>query len=336
MIKSEEISVVIQGGVNPKLTRECINSVRKIHPKSEVILSTWQGSNLDSIDLAKVDLVHLSDDPGGRVYSVDGHFNNVARQITSTLEGLKKAKRKYAFKVRSDIILKGKIHLAYFDRFKEYNERFKIFDKRILICSNYTLNPENCPILFHPSDWVSFGQTDDMLKLWDIPVPLEDHHYNYFNNIIKPTGVPHPRVLARYLPEQYIILECVKKYISNIDLPNHYYDVSDSLIDTSNQVLLNNFVVLDYRRMFEIEFKKYNPGIHFAIWQLDFLAWVKLYNKYFLVDEKIQLSAYISNLITRKKYSYLANKLRNRANNLKWFFIKRIRDVEYAIKKFIK
>lgn len=41
MIDSADISVVVQGPVNYEQTKECLKSIRKFLPKSEIILSTW-------------------------------------------------------------------------------------------------------------------------------------------------------------------------------------------------------------------------------------------------------------------------------------------------------
>ena len=41
MIKSEDISVVVQGAIVSNLTNNCLKSIRKYLPKAEIILSTW-------------------------------------------------------------------------------------------------------------------------------------------------------------------------------------------------------------------------------------------------------------------------------------------------------
>ena len=80
--------------------------IRKYLPKSKIILSTWDGSNVNGLDY---DIVIFNKDPGGSLCSAndDKILNNVNREIVSTLAGLKVCKTKYVFKIRSDLIIKS-------------------------------------------------------------------------------------------------------------------------------------------------------------------------------------------------------------------------------------
>ena len=50
----EDISFIIQGLINPKITKKCLNNIRKYFPKSEIILSTYKGENIDGLNYDKV------------------------------------------------------------------------------------------------------------------------------------------------------------------------------------------------------------------------------------------------------------------------------------------
>ena len=101
MILSKDISVVVQGPIHTQdnLTKRVLESVRTHLPDAELILSTWKGSNVDGLDC---DVLLLNDDPG----AINGR-NNVNRQIVSTRNGLQKATRTYAVKLRTDMQLTG-------------------------------------------------------------------------------------------------------------------------------------------------------------------------------------------------------------------------------------
>ena len=66
MIKSTDISIVVQGSVeNREETIKCLNSIRKILPQAEIILSTWEDSDIVNLDYDKL---VLNKDPGAVYY----------------------------------------------------------------------------------------------------------------------------------------------------------------------------------------------------------------------------------------------------------------------------
>ena len=103
MIKPEEISVVVQGAIDKDNTAKCLKSIRYYLPKSEIILSTWENSNIDDLDY---DILVENKDPGALIQDpLYGAYNNGNRQLLSTQEGIKKATRKYILKLRTDFYL---------------------------------------------------------------------------------------------------------------------------------------------------------------------------------------------------------------------------------------
>ena len=60
-IDTKDISIVVQGAVDPKNTPKCLTSIRKYLPGAEIILSTWEGTDCTGLDY---DVLVLNKDPG--------------------------------------------------------------------------------------------------------------------------------------------------------------------------------------------------------------------------------------------------------------------------------
>jgi hypothetical protein len=216
MILSKDISVVVQGPIHTQdnLTKRVLESVRTHLPDAELILSTWKGSQIDGLDC---DVLLLNDDPG----AINGR-NNVNRQIVSTRNGLQKATRTYAVKLRTDMQLTGTGFIDAFDKYPERREDFKVFERKIVIPTICTRNPFHLnPYLFHPSDIFHFGLKSDMLLLWNIPMATESDVKNL-------------------VPEQYIWLNALKSMSWNINLSELHLKEKFRLNEIS---LVNNFIV---------------------------------------------------------------------------------------------
>src|SRR5438094_537355 len=117
----KDISVVIQGKVfgqagepfEKQQTQQCINSIRKFMPDAEIIISTWEGS--DVAHLSGYDHVIFNNDPGAVAYfdHNPNFLNNNNRQITSAFNGLLAATHTYAIKMRGDCLLTSTDFLKY-------------------------------------------------------------------------------------------------------------------------------------------------------------------------------------------------------------------------------
>ncbi len=104
-INTQDITVVVQGAVDKKNTKLCLESIRKYLPGAEIVLSTWKDTDVTKLDFDKV---VLNPDPGGyKDKYVNTFTNNTLRQLISTQNGIKRATRKYIIKIRSDLILKS-------------------------------------------------------------------------------------------------------------------------------------------------------------------------------------------------------------------------------------
>ena len=111
-IDSSEISVVVQGAISDKFTKRVLVSIRKYLPKSEIILSTWKGSDVSGLSY---DILIENEDPGAIIlFPQWKQYHNLNRQIVSTQNGIAKASKKYILKIRTDIVLKNRGFLQYF------------------------------------------------------------------------------------------------------------------------------------------------------------------------------------------------------------------------------
>jgi len=321
MIDTNQISVVVQGAIEETLTKDCIDSVRKYLPESEIILSTWERSKMSNIDQSKINKIIFSKDPGGVVYTSCGVNNNVGRQIISTKKGLENTSHEFTLKIRSDMVLNGKGFLKYFNIYNKHANGFKIFNKKILICNYYTNSHFIVPMLFHPSDWVSFGHTEDLIKLWDIPVPSENNYYNYFEDKVRPPNCPHPSLMGKYAPEQHIFVECVKKYLPDLKTIKYFYETDVQLVYNYENLIASNFVVLDYASQYDIEFKKYNPKFHSITNQMDFFQWIKIYKKYCDPQTKIPFLIALKHIFKYKEKNQLIKYGKLHKLIIKWTLI---------------
>lgn len=179
MLNVKEISVVIQGPVFPAggkngegSTARAIESTRRVLPGAEVILSTWEGADTSGL---KPDQLICSPDPGGNSRIDDGKlwsFGNITRQMVSTRAGLEAATRPYAVKLRADAELRSDAFLHLGAKYPARSEKLRLFAERLVIPSYISWSPDRPETrLFHLSDLFFFGATEDLRKLFSIPLP---------------------------------------------------------------------------------------------------------------------------------------------------------------------
>ena len=290
MIKSNEISIVVQGAINKTETLASLKNIRKYLPDSEVILSTWEGSDVSFLD-GLYDILILNKDPGaGYYYKTDKEvkYNNLNRQLVSTQEGLKRATKKYAMKVRSDIILTSDKFLNFFDKYPKRNGEYKLFEHKIIasaVCSRFVMNDcaagnriDETKMAFHVSDWWFFGLKNDLELYFGVPLVQEPEFSNFYKlEQNKDKFNPYIYLEESYVqfsPEQYYAIKSFQNKFNNIKI-EHAGDVSDEQFEFSRKLLANNFIFLEYCDS-GVYFKKH------AISKYPWLspAYLDLYNKY--------------------------------------------------------
>ncbi len=254
MIDSSEISVIVQGPIYQDITKRCIQSIRKILPKAEIIVSTWQGSNTDGLDY---DMLLLNNDPGATPLILHTNFtNNINRQIISTLNGLKKANRKYCLKYRSDLEIKNDKFLSFFGKFQARSPKWRILKERVIM--NYATHPHYRAL--HPTDITCFGLREDVLNIWDIPLSDDENSCYYATN-------PYPKIfyspktvdlVPRIGAEQYMWTSFLKKHEGIYGK----FDMRDNWDSRKENILLTEITIANNLLILEREDFDFNSLIH--------------------------------------------------------------------------
>lgn len=314
-IDTKDISVVVQGAIDKEYTPLCLKSIRKYLPESEIILSTWEGSEVDNLDY---DVLVLNRDPGGFFMS-PAEINNVKRQIASTINGINKSNRNYILKIRTDMRLYGNKFLYFFSKYDKFDYDYKFVEKRILVSSLPTRNPIDWETPYCISDWITFGLKKDSILLWDIKFP-SDEEEKWFN--IHPRDIKvlcgYDALIARFNPEQHIIISFIKKFMKDAYCDN-MFDNNDKAIKLNINILVNNFLVLS-PKLYNFQFlKPLRDGDWYHI--LTYNKWLKYYNKAFN-RKRIPLQidfeklSYIRHIYNAKK-RYYNNGLKIEKNKFK-------------------
>lgn len=268
MISSKDISVVIQGPIDHNEFKDVISSIRRNLPSSEIIISTWKNQKLTD---NQYDNIIFNDDPGGFKDKISQKFtNNLLRHIKSSLSGLYLCKSKYVLRMRSDLILMSDNFLNFYSKFKLRNDNYKIFSKQIITSSFFSkkfLYYKGLiqPTPFHISDWIHFGLTDDIIKLYSASIPNEPIQSQYFDTTfqnINKTNLFH--CSHQYAPEQFLLSNLVYN-LYNIKF-EHYLDYNRYIIEKSEEIIANNFIILSpYHFKFYCT-KKKNGTDYYRLW----------------------------------------------------------------------
>ena len=282
-INPREISVVVQGAVNADDTKKCLDSIRHYLPGSQIILSTWEGSDVSGLDY---DDVLLNEDPGSINMGAGFRPNNINREIVSSRNGIKKANRKYLLKIRTDACLSG----TGFANIYEYannalNSRFPdliFFKQKVIIDSHFTRDPnaKSIKLQFQPSDLWYFGLKEDIEDLFDIPLQYPEDA----------TVVIDDKIHRKYTAEQYIWISFLNKKGYNISL-EVYNEGSKGLTKNTIRTIVNNFFVLDHNKCgikFPKKFK-FHPAdnLKYVMTTFAFLCYYKQFlNQYYIIPAR--------------------------------------------------
>ncbi len=309
MIADEDISIVVQGPIIYKSAFEITDQVtqlvcqrlRKIFPKSEIILSTWEGESVKGIIYDKI---IFNKDPGATWFNYDNYdlLNNCNRLIVSTLAGIKAATKKYVLKLRSDLFISSKNFLTYFEKYPLYNTEYKFVKSRIICFSLNTLHGHrNCLFTmhrpYHISDWGYFGLKDDLLNLYDIPLVQEPEFSQWFLTRCKPFHDIEPGRLWKMPPEQYITSSFLNKFFP-ISL-QHTADTSNNNISLSSKLITNNFLILDQSQFCLISLKYlYFPfsSTHGNEWYFFHSDWLKNYSQLIQMSKILKIQIRIKSI----------------------------------------
>lgn len=245
-MNAEHISVVVQGAVGAD-TAGCLKSIRKYLPEAQIILSTWENSNVSSLD-GLYDVLLLNKDPGAEVFDdFENKANNLNRIIVSSRNGIACATRKYVLRLRSDLEIKNTKFLKLIDNFTVRNNEASLFKQRIFAYDIFSIkydvkNKIQQRALFHISDWCYFGLKEDLEEFFNIPLVIEPDFSRYFTNHEKQIDDIHTTRLWKMSPEQYFVSQNAMKIFSDLDFQN-YLDINEKNIKISEDFIINNFRV---------------------------------------------------------------------------------------------
>lgn len=275
----DSLTILFQGPVmyENDETYDCINSARKIFPKANFILSTWNDHKnfIDEkfLNIENLEIVY-SEDPGAP-YCKPNSPLNVNRLIVSSKNGLEKVKTKYVFKCRSDIYFKNKSVINLYRKYKNTIEsNLNIVSEKVLFSNQTSLNPKRIPILYHLCDWIVVGNLQDVKKIFEIDLmPKDDFHW--FLNNKKPEDDITPGNLSRYMSEDYIIYKFCKKNLP-ICMHDHYLDTNENEQKLWLQIIADNFIILP-NKIIGIKSLKYHNVASFHLYKsFTFYEWKKL------------------------------------------------------------
>ena len=248
MITDTDLTFVIQGNLRKEI-HNCIKRVRKFFPKSQIIFSTWAGTDISGIDC---DEAVFSIDPGdnGDVFFPNNpkkwsHKNNLNRQIISSFNGMKIVKTPYAIKFRPDFILHSNVikrkYQIYCNMKLERDKHYSMFKHRIMMFS--PVNPETTSLAYHLCDYFQLGHTEDLIEFWNIPLQSrEEAQYCAIK------GIDHPKKhrAYRYACEQELWLRNLDKFKIHYAKPEIYYEINDVIVKDAQKTFFNNLFFLDY------------------------------------------------------------------------------------------
>jgi hypothetical protein len=293
MIKDNEICFIVQGPIynnGSQKTSKTILSIRKYYPNSEIILSTWNGENYSGLDF---DEIVISNDPGGfnaidvwndKVFTV-----NTNRQIKSTFEALKKTKKKYVAKIRSDsLIVNNNLINLLANKYEKFRHTF--FNSRIITLPSY--NPKKpiygstknkIYISLNVPDWYFIGHYEDIFNFFDIEYQkISDFSTQKVNGVFK-AGSIGPT-------EQYLVYKLIQKNNLDIEIKISNKKLENKLIKISNEILVSNFTFYSSNKLGIINQKYLHSSYgNYPIRSAGMFTrneWIKIYNNYSQINLK--------------------------------------------------
>ena len=286
----QDITFVVQGPVtfknNIDITLVCLKSIEKNYPHSKIIFSTWENQILNSeYDLFKV--IRNVDPGSGYRDKNKSIFNNINRQIISSLNGIRLVETKYAVKVRSDIYFNNNNLVSYISKYNNYDIDYKFLKERVIVTNVTSINPKKKQKLpFHPCDWIYFGLKEDLECIFTIPLVNEPEFSDWFLAHKIPASSPFNDITARYSAENYIWSNFLRKFVK-IEFEN-LADLSDKNIELTDITFANNLIILSPKKLGILNLKT-NLGKAYSQYTYSFNEWKKIYNKYAFGKEYVPI-----------------------------------------------
>lgn len=261
---NEKFAIVLQGpyiGEN-NFTIETLRRYRKNFPNGLIILSTWSVPKSIELDLQKIDVKIILN----KMPQYSG-FANVNLQIVSSREGLLLAKKlgaKYALKTRTD----QRIHNPnFFDYMLSLLKTFPLEvnhskqHSRLIACSLNTFKLR----MFGISDMFLFGEIDDVIRYWNVPLDNRDE-----------SGIDKLNTWRLHAMKQLSEVYFCTEYLRSIGA-----DVVFTL-ESSLRKIVEHFIIVDQNAIglfwdkYTYDQNRYDYGFYDP--QLSFNDWLNLYS----------------------------------------------------------
>ncbi len=267
---SEKFAVIIQGPIqeNEEFLKQTVKIYKKIFKNSLIIVSTWESENKQFIEELRNENIHiiLTDDT-----KIKKSRSNINKQIISTNVALNFAKEqdiKYCLKTRTDQrVYNNNLESFLIALLKIFPvKKNKIIKSRIFVPPMGTFKF----FLYHLTDLMMFGETEDLIKYWDkenYDIGLKKMGLDEKNYFINDTPL---------CPETFLCSRFIGKIEDNViwDLENWWRCLKDYFCIIDNSSLDSLWLKYEW----EVEYrylKTYSDKITRTV---DFHEWLSLYN----------------------------------------------------------
>jgi len=311
MITSKHLTFLIQGPVtvinDVSSVDALITDIHNHYPEAKCIISTWEGMGSN---IRGADLIIESEDPGG--FKNNKCYLNVNRQIISTRVAIPHVVSEYCVKIRSDLRIKNNNILSSLLNKESFVRKSPVLMSDWIICLNFTtynINIVSKPLCFN--DWLYIGKTEDINKLFSIPLYPEGF-FEFYENTPNQYG---DITQQKYNAEQWIIFQSYyQKIESNSLVFEHGFDDNDGIVQFHNLILANDFIVLNKNQIgvYSTKYKIYNFGMSrmmtYKDWLKNYFSYVKDTPKpllYYMPDIERLYYSIISNNKLRKIVKYI-------------------------------
>jgi hypothetical protein len=243
----ERMDLVLQGPADSH-SLEIAEHYLQLDFVNKIIISCWEKDNIYTQN-PRIQVIKNVD--------VDAGYGNRNRQVKSSLEGLKRVTTQFSAKLRSDqkISLDSmNLMFAYYNRHKErelqfYDDASKPRNK-ICVAGIYK------PFPFHPRDHIYWGNTEDLIDVFTIPMCtgtlLPDYDYTKITRCETYISVYY---YARFEPKINKFIENKQLYlVDNAPHVSEAFEINDRIITK----VFKPFPRIDFT------WKKYNmTGYHY-------------------------------------------------------------------------
>jgi len=237
------MDLVLQGSAD-NYTLYVANTYLRLPFVKNIIISCWNNNNIQTNE-PRIRIIKSKDveHPG---------VSNINRQLKSSLVGLKEVTTEFTVKLRSDqrISLESmEFMYSFYEKNKErelqfYNNPSKPKNK-ICVAGNFK------PFPFHPRDHFFWGNTQDLIDLFDIPYRLSLQDADY-NKIIRTEAYIWAHYCSNFNPIVNTFIQNPELYlVDNAPKIKEAFEISNSL---------NN--VFKIFPKVDIEWPKCNPPIY--------------------------------------------------------------------------